>query len=1031
MKLPKLAIDNYQFTLIAFILVTIAGVTSYLQMPRTENPEILVPGASVVVIFPGASPVDLEQLVADPIEESINELEDIKKINTSIKDGISITSVEFDFGTNAQDKYDEVVQQINSLKNELPDDIFSLTTKQWSTSDVAMMQIALVSEDAEFRELEEKAERLKSDIDKISGVRRVEIVALPGQEVRVSLDMEKMAHMNIGLDQISNAIKSNNANIPGGSIDLADKSFGIKTSGSYNNIEEIRNTVVNSFQGRLIYLKHIAEIDYDYEDYNYYARFGKREAPGQKIEPVRCIFVTVTQKEGLNIFKTTNRIRPVIESFKNELEENISLNYVFDQSIGVDQRINKFLKNLLQGIILVGLVILLALGFKSSIIVIVAIPLSIIMGLYFVDLADFGMQQISIAGLVVALGLLVDNSIVMVENINRYIALGHRPRDAAINAASEIGWPIVSATATTVLAFIPIVMMPDKSGVFIRSLPVTIIATLIVSLIIALSLTPLIASKVFKSVDQDAKIAGEKTRGFKKYLMSFIEGPYRKLLNLALNNRWITLSFALVILLVSIYSFRFVGVSFFPKDEKPQFVIQVNTSENSNLDKTDKTTRYIESVLDTLTEVKFYASNVGHGNPRIYYNTFARNLTKNFAEIFVQLYNNDIDDVDKIINNLRSVFDIYPEAEINVKEYEQGPPVNAPVEVFIIGNDIDKLALISKDIEKIIREQEGAINVENELSKTRTELFFNINKDKASMLGVPVFEIDKTIRTAISGAAVSKYRDKEGNEYNIVLRLPVDEKLKIEDFEKIYVRSLSGKSIPLKQLATLEFKRAPTKITHFNLNRTATILADVKKGHNLDEIMEPVIDELEMYPFPGGFGFHIGGELESRNETFGGMQVAIIIALIAIFAVLVLQFKSFVQPLIIYIAIPFAAIGMIWALLLSGNTFSFTAFVGLISLVGIVINNSIILVDYTNKLRAQGKPIVDALKTAGEVRFTPIILTTLTTIGGILPLTLGGGTMWEPMGWTLIGGLAVSTMLTLIVVPVLYRILVRRPVATS
>jgi multidrug efflux pump subunit AcrB len=360
-----------------------------------------------------------------------------------------------------------------------------------------------------------------------------------------------------------------------------------------------------------------------------------------------------------------------------------------------------------------------------------------------------------------------------------------------------------------------------------------------------------------------------------------------------------------------------------------------------------------------------------------------------------------------------------------VKEFEQGPDAGAPIVIYIKGDNLNVLSDISKHFENLLRKQPGAINIENNLSKNKTSLYFKINKEKASMYGVPVYEIDKTIRTAVAGMVISKFRNKEGKEYDIEMRMPEGQEFSVEDFDKVYVTAMTGKIIPLNQLAKMEFKKEPGQITRFDLQRSVIVSGYLSKGALIDNVMAPVIKELENYNFPTGYSYKIGGELESREESFGGMQVAVIIALISIFAVLVLQFRSFVQPLIIYAAIPLAIIGSIWALLITGNTFSFTSFIGLTSLIGIVINNSIILVDFTNQLRKEGKSMAEALQIAGETRFIPIILTTLTTIGGLLPLTLRGGTMWAPMGWTIIGGLLVSTFLTLLVVPVLYSLLVK------
>jgi multidrug efflux pump subunit AcrB len=1009
MRLPKLAIDNTQFTIVVFILLILAGIGSYFTMPRTENPSIYAPGATIVVIYPGASPGDIEQLIAIPIEEAINELEDLSRIETSIKDDYVSIGVEFIYNTDVDEKYNDVVTKINDIKSSLPDDIYSINTFKWSTGDVNILQLAFVSESVEYYKLEELAEQLKKEIEKIRGIRKVELHAFPEREVRVSLDVEKMAQMNISIDQVAMIIMSNNATIPGGTLSLGNKSFAVKSSGSYNNIDEIRNTVVSSYQGSLIYLKNIATVDFSYEDEKYKGRINGR----------RAIFLTAQQKDDHNIFDIMKDVNPEIEKFKSSINDDVKLITVFDQSHYVDQRINGFINNLMQGIFLVGLIIFISLGVRSAIIVILAIPFSFLIGLAFVDYSGFGLQQISIAGLVVALGLLVDNSIVMVENINRFMGMGYSKREAAINGARQIAWPIVSATVTTVLAFIPIIMMGNEAGDFIKSLPVTIIFTLTFSLLIALTLTPLAASRLLKLYDN-----GQNRTGIRKLMTGIIEGPYRKSLDFALKNKLLTLLIAFGLFIISVLFFiKFVGVSYFPKAELPQFMIRIEMQEGSDIEKTDKAARYVESVIDTIPEVIYYATNVGHGNPRIYYNVFSRNYTKSFAEIYVQMKKYEVKEYDRLLETLRDVFSDFPGGKIYIKEFEQGTPVQAPVVINITGNDMEILKRISADVENFIAKVPGIINVDNQLNKTKIDLNININREKANYFGVPVIEIDKAIRTCVNGTAVSKYRDSRGKEYNIVLRLPANETIKLEDFNKIYVSSLSGKFIPLKHLTNIEFKEAPGLITRLDLKKYAGITADIKKGYTLDEVLVPIVEKLEDYNFPSEYSYQIGGELENRQESFGGMLQAIIIAVILIFAVLVLQFGSFTQPLIMFVSIPLAFIGSIWALYITGNTFSFTAFVGLISLVGIVINNAIILVDYTNKLREEDKNIIDSIKRACETRFTPIILTTLTTIGGLLPLTIAGGTMWAPMGWGIIGGLITSTFLTLIIVPVLYQLL--------
>jgi multidrug efflux pump subunit AcrB len=1017
MKLPKTAIQNHEFTLMFFIVLLFLGVYSLVTMPRSEDPPMDLPGASVFVIYPGGNPADLEELIAIPIEEAINELEDVKVINTSIKDGMVAISVEFTFETDPVKKFDEVLRQVNNTRSSLPDGIYDLRIFEWSSTDVVMLQLAFVSETSGLMELNDEAEDLKKKLERIKGVRMVEVFAAPEVEVRISLDFQKMAALGLSVEDVSNAIQSNNANIPGGEIDIGERTFNLKTSGSYASLAEIENTVVSSFRGSLVYLKDIAEVAFTLSDLIYIARSNGN----------RSIFLTVKQKEGLNIFSLNREIAPVVDEFRRSLPPGINLEVIFDQTQSVDHRINGFFMNLLQGIALVGLFIFLSLGFRASVLVIIAIPLSILIGLGWVDLAGFGLQQISIAALVIALGLLVDNSIVITENIERLIRGGMGRRDAAAEGTSQLGWPIVSATLTTMFAFIPIIAMPDKAGRFIQSLPVTVLLTLFASLLIALTLTPYLASIFFK---EESQMRAE--QGSRALIKKLVSGPYHKTLDFVIGHRRLVYFLAIVALALTGWLASLVGVSFFPKAEKPQFLVRVDMPAGSSLEKTDKVARYVESVLDSIPDVKHYASNVGHGNPRIYYNTFPRQYDRAFAEVFVELVAYDAFAFNHLIDSLREVFGRYPMADIQIKEFEQGNPVEAPMTIKITGERLEELAVIAGEVQSWAEAIPGLVNVDNNLQRVNTELRLDINREKAGMYGVPVHSIDLTVRAAVAGTQVSSYQNEEGKSFPIVLRLPEGDSLKISDLQKIYLKSMfrmpdvsrpesfKAGMVPLSQLASLEFRESPGLISRYNLMRDATITADVRRGYSLDDAVEVLDEKLAAYPWPEGYTYKFTGEVESREESFGGMAKAGILAILAIFAVLVLQFRSFRQPLIIFSAVPLGLIGSTLALFITGNTFSFTAFIGLISLVGIVVNNSIIMVDYTNVLRQQGRSLEEAVKEAGETRFTPIMLTTLTTVGGLLPLTLQGGTLWAPMGWTIIGGLLVSTLLTLVMVPVLY-----------
>lgn len=1007
MKIPKIAIQNYQFTIIIVILLVLSGIISLIRMPKSEDPAVAKPGASIFVIYPGAAPADLEQLIVDPIEEVLNELDDIKKIESNCRDGLASISIEFLAGSDPDEKFSDVTEKINTIREKLPEEIFSLETMKWSISETKFLQIALISGDADYRELERQAERLETILKKINGVKRSDTWAFPQQEVRVSLDLEKMAQLKIPLNRVLGAVQTTNMNIPGGTIDAGIKRFSVQTSGSYESIDQIKHTVIHSEGTKVVYLKDVANVYLTYEDNNYFARCN-----GQ-----RCVFVTATQKEGTNIFNIMEELEAKVGEFEKKLPGKIKLAYIYRQSESVQHRIRVFLSNLAQGIILVGIVILIAVGIRGSIIVMMAIPISILFAIGFVHKSGYGLQQMSIAGLVITLGLLVDNAIVVVENITRFIKKGETNLDAAVKGTSQIGWAIVSATATTLLAFLPIVMMQDVSGEFIRSMPLTVIYTLTASLFIALTFTPFLSSKILRPAEK------RKQSKLMDLFEWFIQNRYRKWLDFALKKPALIIALTILVFIGSLALFPLIGVSLFPKAEKNMFFINVNLPEGSGIHQTDQVVMDVEKRLKTRAELDLYTANIGRSNPRIYYNVISQRRQSNIGHLFVKLKKTvSRQQMGQMLQELRADFSFYPGAKIEIKELEQGPPVNAPIEIKVRGEKLGVLEKIADDIEKIFQQTSGLININNPLSTSKTDIRVNINRDKAAMYGIPLVDIDRTVRMSIAGISVSKYRDKDAKEYNIVVRSNFEKEPRLDIFDKIYLTTATGALIPLNQVAVVELKLSSSRISHFNLDRSVTLTADVLGGYSINDLTREVITKLEQYQWPVGYDYYVGGEKKSQEESFGGMGQAIIIAIIAIFAVLVLQFKSFKQPLIVYAALPLAVIGSILALLITGYTFSFTAFIGITSLVGIVVNNSIILVDYTNQLRREGKELVAAIKEAGETRFLPIILTTMTTIGGLLPLTLQGGTLWAPMGWTIIGGLLTSTVLTLIVVPVLYKI---------
>ncbi|MEM7105850.1 MAG: efflux RND transporter permease subunit [Bacteroidota bacterium] len=1009
MIIPKLAIENYRFTLLVLSMFVLGGVFSVLTMPRSEDPAFTSPGALITVIYPGASAEKVEKEVLQPLEDAIRKIDDIEEVSGSAYENAANIGLRYQYGIDFDQKLQEVTQELSAVKQTLPESIIEFEINAFSAEDVNIYQFAFTADSTSFDEIETFAELLKERIELVPGIRTVNTSGIPEKEVKIDLNMEKMAQMKLPLNQVIGSVVQANESLPSGNVNFGTRDFNVSVNSTFSSLLDIENTIVHSINGRIIYLKDIAEVEFGVKEEYFRHRFNGKPA----------VFVVAEQKASTNIFDIDKSVKAINEDIQEMLPDGIELSLAFDQTDSVRLRVNDFFLNLLQGMLLVGVVILLMVGFRPSVLILLAIPVSIIIGLGFVDLAGFGIQQISIAGLIVALGLLVDNAIVVVENVDRYIELGENPVMAAIKGATQVGWPITTATLTTIFAFAPLLSVQDASGDFLKSMPVTVIFTVAASLLVALAFTPFLASKFFKTGENRKKTV------LQKALSSFIDKNYAGMLKKVLEFPKTTILFAIILFVGSVYLIPIIGLSFFPKAEKPTFLINVNTPSGTDLERTDAIVLQIEEQLQQEDLISGYASSAGRQNPKIYYNMFPVTRAENLGQILVNLKDYDPDSYSEIVRRLRSEFKNVPGARVEVKEFEQGAPLAAPVAFRIIGKDMEVLKRLGDEVKNKMEIVDGIYNTHNPLEASRTDLKVVVNKERAAAMGVTMDEVNRVLRTAISGLSITDYSDPDGNSYDVTVSIAKGGNFKMNDFNSVYVQSLGGAILPLSQIASFEFESKPQFIHHYNLERSITVTADVEEGYNVNGVTAEVEELVRAMEFPPGYRFTVSGEVESMFRALRGIGRAAIFAIISIFAVLVLQFRSFIQPFVIFSAMPFAAIGSLLALYVTGSTISFTAFIGLTSLIGIVVNDSIILVDFANQARREGVKDTVAIVEAGKVRFIPIVLTSLTTIGGLLPLTLRGGTLWAPMGWTIIGGLMTSTFLILFVVPALYRLMAK------
>ncbi len=1009
MKITNFAVKNYQFTLIIFLLFAVVGVLTLFTMPRSEDPTIHPPEYLITVIYPGTSPKDMEEQVVKPIENKIYGLENIDKMLTTVEDGVAAIQVKFKYGVDINNKYQEISTEINALKNsELPKDIYLIKTEKISSSDVKILQVALVSDIASDKLLRDEADILKTRLEKITNLKEVKYSGMPEQEIRVDVQLDKLAQLKIPLNVVAGSLQSEAADIPGGSINLDSKVFNVKTSGKLKNVEDVANTVIYNANGKIIYLKDVAEVSYKNEMVSHITRVNGH----------RCVLVTAAMKDDVNIAKVQGEFLPVLDEFTKGLPSNIQLVKTFDQATMVSQRLGHLGFDFGLAILLV-VITLLPLGFRASLIVMISIPLSLALGLIAMNLFGFSLNQLSIVGLVVALGLLVDDSIVVVENIERWLREGHSRMDAVLKGTKQIGIAVVGCTATLVIAFLPLAFLPDAAGEFMRSLPMAVITSVLASMIVALTLVPFLGSRMLKTHTH-----GE-GNFFLKQLQKFLTYSYRGIMPRALKWPKTTIAISLVLSVLAFFLFTKTGFKLFPTSEKPMFLINIKMPLQADIPESDRVTRLVENELKQHKEIVYYTSNVGKGNPQIYYNVHQQDVKPDFAQIFVQMDDEASPDSKvELVKQLREKFKDFPYAKIEVKDFEQGPPIEANIVVRVFGEDPDTLRKLSFKVEDILRNNPGTVYINNELNTYKSDVKIEINKEKARTLGVLTSDVDKVIRMAVAGLTVGDYIDDRGDARNVVLTLPKDKFSNLDAFKNLYVNNIQGVPVLVNQIATISFETSPTAINHFNKSRFAKVTSLTKEGVLANDLLKDIVPQLNKLKMPPGYYYKLSGEAESEGDTLGGNFLSVILLSTFLFiGVLLLQFKTFKGIIIVLSIIPLGILGGVVMLLITGHPMSMVSIIGFIGLSGIQVKNSLLLVDFTNQLRTEGHSIDSAIKIAGETRFLPVVLTSITAICGLIPLAWNPNPLISPLAIVLIGGLISSTILSRIVTPVMYKLI--------
>jgi multidrug efflux pump subunit AcrB len=1004
--ITRFFVDRWQFTGVLFLLLIALGVGAVMAIPKSEDPITEFPGVATSVVLPGADAEQMERLVAIPLEDAINSIEDIREIRSSTRAGLAVISVEFEWGVDPEEKFGEVIREINVVRPSLPDGIIDLRSRRFNPAQTSVVQLALTSSDATFRQMEAYAKALRDAIERAPGVQQADVWGAPPAEVRVAADLDRLAAYRLPLTAVADALQREGMDTPIGAVEAGGRRFNLQASGSFNSLDEIRGVALRADGGSLVTVGDVADVAWANDERAHITRYNGE----------RAVFVSARARLGEDIFPVLEGVRSRIDAFAETLPDNITLHRGFDQSETVKHRLGSLGRDFAIAICLV-LLTLLPLGFRASIVVMVSIPLSLAIGVVALHALGYSLNQLSIAGFVLALGLLVDDSIVVTENISRHLRQGMLPREAAIAGVQEINVAVIGCTATLLLAFLPIMALPEGAGAFVRSLPLAVVTTITASLVVALTIIPFLASRMLP------RDSVGKSNLLLDGVMGAIHGIYRPALHLALEHPRKTVAIGLIGFVLSLGLVPKLGFSLFPENDSPYFLVDVSTPQGASVTETDRAVQFVDGVLASHPEIEWRFANTGRGNPQIYYNEIPPEQISNVGQVYARFHEWHRTEGMRKIEEIRAELEAYPGARINLRRFTNGPPIEAPVAVRISGPDLAAIGEIATEVERILLATPGTREISNPTSERLIDLDLNINDAEAALRGVPAGSIDQTLRIAVAGAAVAEFRDPAGDAFPVVLRAPRDDAMPVTALGTLFVWNGQGAAMPLAEIADPQMEGGPSSIDRVQRERTATITAYTRPGFLISGVTQDVAQRLESLRLPPGYTVSFGGEAEAQERSFSGLGPAIMIAIFGVMAVLLLEFRTFAVTGVVAFVIPFGIMGGLIALWIGGESLSFTAIIGFIALIGIEIKNSILLVEFANQMRERGTPLREAIERAGEVRFLPVLLTSATAIGGMTPLLLEDSPLFSPIAMVLIGGLVSSTLIARIVTPAMYLLL--------
>ena len=1009
----RLSVNNPVLVHMITIATIVLGSYMLINMPRELERDMSFNWVLIWVMYPGVSPEELEKLITKPIEDEIADVNKIESITSTAAEGFTGISVKFDqnISRNEFDKlYQDLRTELDKVQN-LPEDAEDPVMFKLESNTLTPVIDVVIAGDFPEKERRELAEELQDEIAAVEGVLEVDMIGERDREIWVEVDPDRLDRYSLTLQQVVNALAAKNMNVPAGELKIGRLEYLLRTVGEFDSIDQIQNVIVRQIPGGgKIRIRDVAQIQNTYEEATVITRLNSKPA----------ITLSVAKRGEGSTIQIVDTVRTIVEKYRtNRLPEGAEITLVNDSSIHIRNSLGKLQYNALFGVVLVLLVLYLFMGLRNAIFVAIGIPLTLLITFSLMGVANESINNMSLFGLVLVLGIIVDDAIIVMENVYRRMQEGESPIQAAINGAHEVAGPVITASLTTAAIFLPLALLPGIVGKFMKIIPIIVALTLAASLFECFFILP-------SHIADWGKVGRPKSQD---RLMRYLLKPYTRLLSFALRRRYWVLGGILLCLLLSFLPIRFglVEVDMFHGDEYPMILVHVTMPVGTRLETTDDVMREFETVTLAMPKSEIKAVITRTGWHEVENNFNERNGNLGMLHVEVAEAKDRERTLDEIIAELREKYShITGPERIGFQTREEGPPAGKDVEVIIKGKYFDELEAITHELKAELANTPGVTDIDDNYALGQKEIKLHIDEDKANEYGLTLQQIAFTARNAFEGTKATVFRDGD-EEIDVVVKFSEAARTTLKDVEDLKLMGATGVPVPLRDVAQLNMTQGYSTIHRYKQERAITITANVDEevasGVNVNQRLHARFDKISpRYP---GYTLESGGEFAEFQQVFRDIPIFFAFGIMLVYFILGTQFKSFLQPLIILMTVPFAFIGAMVGLITSGNPLSVASTYGLVALAGIVVNDSIVLVEFINRQRTAGAGKWQAIINAGRTRLRPILLTSITTVSGLLPMALGVGgksAIWMPMASTIVWGLSVATLLTLFVIPAFYAI---------